>query len=237
MKKEKIVIIGGSSGMGLASARRFAAEGYQVIISARSQARIAEALKKIGSDAAGFVLDYTDSKSIPAFFQSVGTFDHLLLAGAGPPAWGPFSGLNPGVLAKAFETKFWGYFNCLQAALPTVRKDGSVILVTGAAARTPIPGTAGLAAVNGAIERMGITLAKELAPLRVNVVSPGIVDTPAYDTMPAEQKAAMFQDAASRLPVQRVGRPKDIADAAFFLVRDPYVTGIVLDVDGGVRMG
>jgi NAD(P)-dependent dehydrogenase (short-subunit alcohol dehydrogenase family) len=237
MKDEKVVIIGGSSGMGLASGRRLAAEGYQVIISARSRARIAEALEKIGSDAAGFTLDYTDPKSIPAFFKSVGAFDHLLLAGAGPPAWGAFAALRAEALTTAFEIKFWGYFRCLQAALPTLRKDGSVILVTGAAARTAIPGTAGLAAVNGAIERMGITLAKELAPLRVNVLSPGIVDTPAYDQMPAEQKATMLRDTASQLPVQRYGRVDDIAEAVLFLTRERYITGAVLDVDGGIRIG
>ncbi len=96
---------------------------------------------------------------------------------------------------------------------------------------------AGVAAVNGAIERMGLTLAKEVAPLRVNVLSPGLVDTPAYDWMPADQKQGMLQDAAAKLPVQRYGRVEDIAEAVLFLIREPYITGAVLDVDGGARLG
>jgi len=152
MANEKAVIIGGSSGMGLASARRLAAEGYAVVVSARSQARIAQAVAQIGSGATGFPLDYAERSGITAFFEVVGSFDHLLLAGAGPAAWGAFGDLKGEVLSGAFDSKFWGYFHCLQAALPTIRKDGSVTLITGAAARAAIPGTAGLAAVNGAIE-------------------------------------------------------------------------------------
>ena len=107
----------------------------------------------------------------------------------------------------------------------------------GAAARFTLPGTAGLAAVNGAIERMGLTLAKELAPRRVNVLSPGLVDTPAYDWMAPEARRGMLEGAAAKLPVQRVGTPEDIAEAVLFLVRSPYVTGTVLDMDGGARLG
>jgi NAD(P)-dependent dehydrogenase (short-subunit alcohol dehydrogenase family) len=236
MANEKAVIIGGSSGMGLASARRLAADGYAVVVSARSQARIAQALAQIGSGATGFPLDYAEQSSITAFFEVVGPFDHLLLAGAGPAAWGAFIDLKREVLSGAFDSKFWGYFHCLQAALPTIRKDGSVTLITGAAARATIPGTAGLAAVNGAIERMAITLAKELAPLRINVLSPGLVDTPAYDWMPPEQKQGMLQDTAAKLPAKRYGRVEDIAEAVLFLTRERYITGAVLDVDGGAHL-
>jgi len=237
MRQEKVVVIGGSSGMGLASAKRLAAEGYEVVISARSPERIKQALGTLEARGTGFRLDYADPTSIKAFFQTIGPFDHLLLAGAGPAAWGAFGDLKPEAVEGAFASKFWGYFHCLQAALPHLRKDGSVTLITGAAARAAIAGTAGLAAVNGAIERMGITLAKELAPLRVNVISPGLVDTPAYDWMPPDQKQGMLQDAAAKLPVRRVGQPDDIAECVLFLVRERYITGAVLDVDGGVRLG
>jgi NAD(P)-dependent dehydrogenase (short-subunit alcohol dehydrogenase family) len=237
MKQEKVAVIGGSSGMGLACAKRLADEGYKVVISARSPERITQALGTLKAECSGFVLNYSELASIKAFFQAVGPFDHLVLAGAGPAAWGTFSELKSEALERAFASKFWGYFHCLQAALPNLRKDGSVTLITGAAARTAIPGMSGLAAVNGAIERMGITLAKELAPLRVNVLSPGLVDTPAYDWMPPEQKQAMLQNTAAKLPVLRVGQPDDIAEAVLFLVRERYITGTVLDVDGGVRLG
>lgn len=237
MSKEKIAIVGGSSGIGLASARQLVTEGYEVVISARSAEGGQQALALIGSGASAFPLDYADAAGIASFFERVGPFDHLLLAGAGPSAWGAFGELKAATLSDAFASKFWGYFHCLQAALPGLRQNGSIVLVTGAAARAAIPGTAGLAAVNGAIERMGLTLAKELAPLRVNVLSPGIVDTPAYDWMAPEQKSGMLQGAAAKLPVQRYGRVEDIAEAVRFLIRNRYVTGTVLDVDGGARLG
>jgi NAD(P)-dependent dehydrogenase (short-subunit alcohol dehydrogenase family) len=120
--------------------------------------------------------------------------------------------------------------------LPILRRDGSVVMLTGAAARTAMPGTAGLAAVNGAIAQMAMTLAKELAPLRVNVVSPGLVDTPAYDGLPAEAKRGLFEAAARSLPAGRTGIPEDVAGAVEFLLENTFTTGALLDVDGGARM-
>ena len=235
--KEKVAVVGGSSGIGLAAARRLAAEGFGVVVSARTPERVEAAVKTIGTGASGHVLDYANRDSIAAFFEAAGPFDHLVLTAAGPAAWGAFGELKAETLEAAFRSKFWGYFHSLQAALPALRGDGSVTLVSGAAARAAFPGTAGLAAVNGAIERMGVTLARELAPRRVNVLSPGVVDTPAYDGMPAEQKTAMLQGSAARLPLRRYGQPGDIAEAVLFLVREPYITGAVLDVDGGARLG
>jgi NAD(P)-dependent dehydrogenase (short-subunit alcohol dehydrogenase family) len=235
--KEKVAVVGGSSGIGLAAARRLAAEGFDVVVSARTRERVETAVNTTGAGASGHVLDYANRQSIAAFFEATGPFDHLVLTAAGPAAWGAFGELKAETLEAAFRSKFWGYFHTLQAALPTLRGDGSITLVSGAAARAAIPGTAGLAAVNGAIERMGMTLARELAPRRVNVLSPGVVDTPAYDGMPAQQKAAMLQDSAARLPLRRYGQPADIAEAVLFLVREPYITGAVLDVDGGARLG
>lgn len=234
--REKVIIVGGSSGMGLAAAQRFHVEGYDVIISSRGQPRIDAALTEIGGGA-GYLLDYTEPDTISAFFGRAGAHRHLVLAAAGEPAWGAFERLSEDRFRTAFDTKFWGYFKCLKCALPGLHETGSVTLISGAAGRTAIPGMAGLAAVNGAIERMGITLARELAPRRVNVLSAGLVDTPAYDEMQEAQRDDMFRDATERLPVGRVGKPADIAEALLFLVRDSFVTGTVLDVDGGVRLG
>lgn len=236
MKPESVVVVGGSSGMGLATAQRLAQEGYDVVITARTQARVDGALGQLDGAASGQTLDYADPASMTAAFAQVGAFDHLVLAGAGPAAWGAFADLSHEVLHAAFDSKFWGYFDTLQAALPHLAERGSVTLVSGAAARATLPGTAGLAAVNGAIERMGLTLAKELAPRRVNVVSPGLIDTPAYDWMAPEARQGMLEGTAAKLPVQRYGMPEDIAEAVLFLVHNPYVTGTVLDVDGGARL-
>lgn len=235
LRNQRILIIGGSSGMGLASARVLAEAGGAIIIASRSQARLDATLERLPDGVAAQALDFTDRQSLDRALAAIGALDHLVLAGAGAPAWGKFLDVDLAVFRQAIESKLIGYWNALQAALPRLRRDGSVTLLTGAASRATMPGTAGLAAVNGAINRLGLTLAKELAPLRVNVISPGLVDTPAYDAMPDEARRALFDGAAASLPVGRTGLPEDIADAVLFLVSNSFTTGALIDVDGGAR--
>ncbi len=233
---QRILIIGGSAGMGLAAARRLAAEGDTVIIAGRSQERIDRALQGLPAGTAGHAADYRDANSLAALYRQVGAFDHLVLAASSDAAWGPFTNVTADTLRRALEGKLIGYWQALQLALPLVRRDGSVTLLGGAAARTAMPGTAGLAAVNGAINQMAQTLARELAPLRVNVISPGLVDTPAYDHLPAEAKAGLFAGIARSLPVGRTGEADEIAAAIAFVIRNGFTTGAIIDVDGGARM-
>ena len=234
---EKVVVVGGSSGMGFAAARALTEAGASVIIAARSREKLDSARSALGGTTEARVLDFTNEKQVRDLFASLGVFDHLVITGAGAPAWGQFRELSAGALRSAFETKFWGYFYCAQQALPHLRRDGSLTFVTGSASRAALPGTSGLAAVNGAIAAMARTLAKELAPLRVNVISPGLVDTPAYDGMPAEAKETLFRQISASLPVGRVGRPEEIGAAVLFLVENGFTTGAVLDVDGGAAVG
>jgi NAD(P)-dependent dehydrogenase (short-subunit alcohol dehydrogenase family) len=236
LAKQRILIIGGSSGMGLASAQQLIRAGAEVFIAGRDAARLQAAVQSLDGKAVGIAADSTDPKSLAALMVRVGRLDHLVLAAGGTAAWGPFAHTTPEALRRAFDTKLLGYWQSLQAALPILRKDGSVVMLTGAASRVAMNGTAGLAAINGGITQMAQTLARELAPLRVNVISPGLVDTPAYDGMPAEAKAGMFAGAAKSLPVGRVGRSEDIAAAVELLIANTFATGVLLDVDGGARM-
>jgi NAD(P)-dependent dehydrogenase (short-subunit alcohol dehydrogenase family) len=120
--------------------------------------------------------------------------------------------------------------------MPHLRPDGSVTLITAASARAAIPGTAGLAAINGALEAMVPPLAVELAPLRINAVSPGVIDTPWWDRVPQEQRKALFDGLAATTPVGRVGRPDDIARAIHMLAANGFITGVVLDATGGSNL-
>lgn len=234
--EQKIVIVGGSSGMGLATAKRLAAAGSHVIIASRSEERLGSALATIKGKAEAKTLDFTHEDEVQAFFSWVGWFDHLVLMGAGMPAWGKLSEIKNDALENAFKTKFWGYFFCAKHAVPYLKKNGSILFTIGGAARSAIPGTAGVAAVNGAIMCMAFTLAKEIAPIRVNILSPGLVDTPAYNWMSDDEKNGFFQQMGGSLPVGRIGSPDDIAQAAEYLLMNGYTTGAVLDVDGGGRL-
>ena len=233
---ETIVIIGATAGVGLATAQAFAREGYRVVISGRSPQTVEAAAANIGHEATGYPLNFAAPDTVAKFFEQVGPLDHLALVGSGQAAWGLFADLKLDALKTAFDQKFYGFFLCVQASLEGLRRDGSITFVTGGACRSAIPETSGLAAVNGAIQAMALTLAKELAPRRVNLLSPGLVNTPAYDYMTPEQKSAFFAKMGGALPVGRVGQPDDIAQGLLFLVRSTYTTGAILDVDGGGRL-
>jgi NAD(P)-dependent dehydrogenase (short-subunit alcohol dehydrogenase family) len=236
LAQQRILILGGSNGMGLAAAQRLVRADAHVFIAGRSRAKLDAALAGIAGNAEGLVLDFTVPASLADASEQLGRIDHLVLAASSDVAWGPFAHTPADALRRALEGKLLGYWQALQAMLPILRRDGSVAMLTGAASRAAMPGTAGLAAVNGAITQMAMTLAKELAPLRVNVVSPGLVDTPAYDGMPTEAKRGMFEAAARSLPVGRTGASEDVAAAIEFLLDNTFTTGALLDVDGGARM-
>ncbi|HEY9660156.1 MAG TPA: SDR family oxidoreductase [Allocoleopsis sp.] len=233
---ETVVVVGATSGVGLATAQLLVSEGYQVIISGRSQTTVDRALAQIPGSCTGIPLNFTDPVAVEQFFEQVGTHDHLALVGSGQAAWGNFRDLRLPDLKVAFEQKFDGFFLCAQAALRHLRADGSITFVSGGASRSAIPGTTGVAAVNGAIQAMAFTMAKELAPLRVNLLSPGLVDTSVYDWMTSEQKVDFFQKMGGELPVGRVGKPTEIAQAIAFLIKNNFTTGAILDVDGGGRL-
>jgi NAD(P)-dependent dehydrogenase (short-subunit alcohol dehydrogenase family) len=232
----RVVVIGGSSGMGLATANLLSAEGAQVIIASRSRDKLDKALHAIGGNAEARQLDFSKEDAVREFFSSLDAFDHLVLMAAGLPAWGKLSDIQSPALESAFKTKFWGYFLCAKYGAPLIRGGGSILFTIGGAARSAIPGTAGVSAVNGAIMCMAMTLVKELAPIRVNILSPGLVDTPAYDWMSAEEKKVFFEKMGGNLPVGRVGKPDELAQAALYLLSNSFTTGAILDVDGGGRL-
>ena len=231
---QQVLIVGGSTGIGEATARAFAAADAQVTITGRAKARLDAAAQRIGHPVQVSELDATDAVAVADFFGAARAFDHLVLAASpGAIGSGPFAGLEEGALRQAFDGKFFAYVRVLKAARPRLRADGSVTIVSAMSARAAYPGAVGLGAVNGALEAMVPTLAVELAPLRVNAVSPGVIDTQWWHALPDDQRTALFQAAAATSPVGRIGTPGDVAAAIVYLAGAGFVTGTVLECAGG----
>jgi NAD(P)-dependent dehydrogenase (short-subunit alcohol dehydrogenase family) len=225
-----VVIIGGSSGMGLAIAKEAVDAGADVTIAGRSQAKLEEARQAIAGDVATRTVDVSDEQSVKKLFSEIGSFDHLVVT-ASSVRTGPFRELSLADARASMDSKFWGQYMATRYA--QIRPEGSITLFSGILSRRPSAGLASLAAINAAVEALGRALAIELAPVRVNVVSPGTTDTPAYAGMPDNGRMGMFAAAAKRSLVGRVGRPEDIASLALELMSNGFMTGVVVDVDGG----
>jgi len=235
--EQRVIIAGGSAGIGEAAARAFAAAGAQVTITGRAKPRLDAAAQRIGYPVEVAEFDATDGAAVAGFFATAGPFDHLVLAASpGAVGSGPFAGLDESDLRQAFDGKFFAHVKVLQAARPRLRADGSVTIVSAVSARAAYPGAAGLAAVNGALEAMVPALAVELAPLRVNAVSPGVIDTQWWDGLPPGPRAGFFQAVAAASPVGRVGQPADVAAAIVYLAGAGFVTGTVLECAGGANL-
>lgn len=229
---KKFLIVGGSSGIGRATALAAAEQGAQVTVTGRSAAK----LRGLPSRISTAVLDYSDPRSIAALAKATPAIDYLVLSAADAVAWGAFQDMDEATLRAAFEGKFWGYWRVIRALVPKLSANSSVTLVTGAAARAALPGTSGLAAVNGALEAMAKVLAVELAPHRFNTVSPGMTATEAYAGMPEAARLGMFAATAAKLPSGRIGSAEDIAQAILLVASNPFMTGATLDIDGGAHL-
>lgn len=231
---KRIVVVGGRSGIGAAIACAAVEAGAAVIVGSSSKPQ--DTVEPAQSGIRLLPVDLADAASIADFVRQCGGVDHLAITAQSSTALRtlkPLSELDFTDLETAFQVKLFGTLRLVRAALPSLARDSSVLLVSGAASRRIIPGHVGLGALNGAIESAGRQLARELAPIRVNVLSPGLVRTEAYDPMPADQREAMYAARARALPVGRIGRPEDIAAAAMHLMQNGYVTGTVQDIDGG----
>lgn len=230
---KRIVVVGGRSGIGAAIARAAIEAGATVTVGSSTKPQnMATAQGGIRI----LPVDLADAAAIADFAKQCSVIDHLAITAQSSAALRtlkPLIELDFVDLEAAFRVKLFGMLRLVRAALPFLARDGSVLLVSGAASRRIIPGHVGLGALNGAIESAGRQLARELAPIRVNVLSPGLVRTEAYDPMPAGQREAMYAARARALPVGRIGRPEDIAAAALHLMQNGYVTGTVQDIDGG----
>ncbi|WP_207229518.1 SDR family oxidoreductase [Ktedonosporobacter rubrisoli] len=233
---QHIVIIGGSSGIGLATAKMLAEQGAKVTIAARQREKLVQASVSIEQQVAYDVVNASVLEEVQAFFKRVGSFDHLVLTLGSSEGMGDFRTLDFTMLRRAFETKYWAQLQAAQASLDYLRKDGSLTFVSAVSARTASAGAAGLATLNGALEAIIPSLALELQPLRVNAVSPGLIDTPWWSGFPSEMREAIFAQITAATPVKRAGRAEDVAQAIAFLIKNTFMAGTILECDGGARI-
>ncbi len=231
-----VLVLGGTSGIGEATARSFAARGDEVVIAGRDGRRLAQALERLGDGVRGAALDASDAPAVRELAASVAPIDVLVLALSGGVGAGPLDQLVLDDLRTGFEGKFWPQVSALKQTLSSLADDAAIVFVTAGSARSALPGTSGLAAINGALEAMVAPLAAELAPRRVNAVSPGVIDTPWWNAQPSELRQSTFDAVAGWVPAGRVGHPEDVAEAIVALATNGYITGSVLDCAGGAQL-
>ena len=225
---KKVVVVGGSSGIGLATAELAKAQGAEVIIAARNAERLKAAAGKLG--VTGVAADVTNDDSIAALFRGVGAADHVVVSAA-QLRTGPFKSVAMDDVRATLEGKFWGAWRVARAA--EIKAGGSLTLVSGFLSIRPRPNSAIVSAANGALESLARALALELAPVRVNCVSPGIIDTPIRAAMPEAARNEMLAKTAASLPVRRVGLGADVAQQILAFMENGFMTGSVVYLDGG----
>ncbi|QWH17796.1 SDR family oxidoreductase [Bacillus mycoides] len=229
LKDKHIVIIGGSSGIGLATAKQAIEQGAHVIIAGRSEEKLKAAQEYINNNRLQtYVLDNRNKKQLQDFFKKIGDFDHLFTPGASYTL-GPITTTDE-IAESSFIGKFWPQYYAVKFALPFLSNSGSIVLMSGAFSQRPLKGAPAYGACNGAIESLGKALAVELAPIRVNVVSPGTIRR---ENEQNEKRLAAYEDYKSLSLVQRPGYNDEIAHTVLYLMQNGFTTGNVLFPDGG----
>lgn len=236
MKGKRIVVLGGSSGIGLATAQEAAREGASVVIASSRKARVDEAVATLPTGTEGYVLDLADSDAVRAFFARLGSFDHLVFTAGETLQLGSLATTDLDAARRFFTLRYWGAYCAAKFGSSGIRSGGSIVFTSGLAGRRPHPGWSLGASICAAMEGLTRALAVELAPIRVNIVCPGVVRTPLWANMAEAERAALYQEVADKLPVGHVGDAEEIAQAYLYLMRQTYSTGQVLVVDGGAAL-
>jgi len=228
LQGKKIVVVGGSSGIGYATAAMAKAQGAEVVIASRAGARLDGAAKSLGVTA--IACDVTGDDAVEALFRQTGAVDHVAVTAAVLKS-GPFKSLSMADARATMEGKFWGAWRVARFA--EFRPGGSLTIVSGFLSVRPRPNSAIVGAANGALEALARSLAIDLAPVRVNAVSPGIIDTPIRAAMAEDARKAMLDKIAAGLPVGRVGLADDIALQILAFMQNGFATGSIVYIDGG----
>ena len=233
LSEKRIVVLGGSSGIGLAVAQQVVARGARAIIASSNADRAKQAVATLDGKAEAHTLDLSNERDIQTFFQKIGDFDHLVFTAGDTLQLNELVATDLTKARHAFDLRYWAALAAVKYGAPHIRKGGSVVLTTGIAGQRPHKGWVIAASVCGAIEALTRALAVELAPIRVNAVSPGVVRTNLWQNMSAPERERLFESVGNSLPVGRVGEAHDIAQAYLFLMQEGFATGQTVVVDGG----
>lgn len=210
------VVVGGHTGIGRAVTDALGERPGRVLVASRRNG-----------------LDIADPAAVARYFDRLGPVDHVVFTAGSQAPGGKLADVDIVAAKAAFDVKFWGTLAVAKAAAKHLRPGGTLTLTSGFLSRRTVPGTYVKTAMNAALEAVAKILARELAPIRVNVVSPGLTDTEAYEGMDAGARGAMLDRAASSLPVGRYGRAEDLAQGYLLAIDNPFMTGAILDIDGG----
>ena len=233
LQHQHIVLLGGTSGIGLATAHAALAAGASVtVVSSRSQ-RVAEAVAGLGDRAKGYTVDLSNESAVRELFQQLGPFDHLVYSAGDSLQIGALADMDLETVRQIFDVRVFGAIAAVKHAAPYLRPGGSVVLTSGIASLRPQKGWVALAGVGSAMEGLTRALAVELAPIRVNLVSPGLVRTPLWANLSESEREALYAASDAALPVGYVGEAEDLAQTYLYLMTNRYSTGQTVVVDGG----
>src|ERR1700728_5251077 len=233
LQNKRVVVLGGSSGIGFEVAKQAASQGASVVIVSSSAERVQKAVESVPGEAQGQAVDVADERAVATFFSKLGSFDHLVFTAGDTLHLHDLAATDLQQARHAFELRYWAALAAVKYGSPHIRQHGSIVLTTGIAGQRPRKGWVIAASVCGTIEALARALAIELAPLRVNAVSPGVVRTNLWQSMGTEEREALFVSVGKSLPVGRVGEASDIAQAFLFLMKEGFSTGQTVVVDGG----
>ena len=236
---KKIVVVGGSSGIGLGVAAAALERGAELVIIGRSQDKLLRAQQVLGDDrrVRTVTADITKETEIAAAFAGIGAFDHLVSTAGTPPPGDPIGETDVDVVRRFVDNKLIGTVLLAKHAVRKVRVGGSLTFTSGINKdRPPVPGGAVVSAIAGSFSYLARALSLELAPSRVNVVSPGWVDTPMFDELVGDAKPGYFESMAARLPIGRIAKPRDVAPAYVYAMESDFTTGETIHIDGGQRL-
>jgi NAD(P)-dependent dehydrogenase (short-subunit alcohol dehydrogenase family) len=233
LEGKRIVVLGGSSGIGLATAQAAAKEKASVVIASSQKARVDQALATLPAGAQGHVLDLADETAVQALFAQLGGFDHLVFTAGETLQLGSLASTDVETARRFFGLRYWGACLAAKYGSGSIRPGGSIVFTSGLAGQRPHAGWALGASICSAMEGLTRALAVELAPIRVNIVSPGVVKSPLWAGMTEADRMALYRQTAEKLLVGHVGETQEIAEAYLYLMRQTYGTGQVLVVDGG----